>query len=87
MLESKHSESTARLFKDSHDYRILLRHILQQISSKAGFLIEERLNAILKPYLNEEKTLVKMDNVFTVTLIYLLSCQILLQTKLELPPS
>ncbi|KAI4457059.1 nyd-sp28 protein [Holotrichia oblita] len=63
--ETKHAESNARLLKDTPEYKNLLRHILQQIADKAGFLIEERLITILKPFMAEEKTLVTMDNVFT----------------------
>ncbi|GJQ83629.1 hypothetical protein Trydic_g14342 [Trypoxylus dichotomus] len=64
LVDSKYPSNT-KLMKDAPEYKNLLRHILQQISGKAGFLVEERLITILKPYLNEEKTLVTMDNVFS----------------------
>ncbi|KRT82206.1 hypothetical protein AMK59_3475 [Oryctes borbonicus] len=65
-LDAKQASlSNTKLMKNTSEYKNLLRHILQQISGKAGFLVEERLITILKPYLNEEKTLVTMDNVFS----------------------
>ncbi|XP_061391826.1 dynein regulatory complex protein 1 homolog [Musca vetustissima] len=41
-----------------------LQDILQKISDRAGFLIEERLLEILKPYTDEEKCLVRIENIF-----------------------
>lgn len=43
----------------------LLRRILKQLADRAGFIIEDRLQQILEPYLDEEKTLIRMDNVFS----------------------
>uniref|UniRef100_A0A1I8MDG8 Dynein regulatory complex protein 1 C-terminal domain-containing protein n=1 Tax=Musca domestica TaxID=7370 RepID=A0A1I8MDG8_MUSDO len=42
-----------------------LNDILQKISDRAGFLIEERLFEILKPYTDEEKCLVRIENIFS----------------------
>ncbi|XP_073846859.1 dynein regulatory complex protein 1 homolog [Musca autumnalis] len=42
-----------------------LNDILQKISDRAGFLIEERLLEILKPYTDEEKCLVRIENIFS----------------------
>uniref|UniRef100_A0A1I8Q8N7 Dynein regulatory complex protein 1 n=1 Tax=Stomoxys calcitrans TaxID=35570 RepID=A0A1I8Q8N7_STOCA len=42
-----------------------LNDILQKISDKAGFLVEERLLQILKPYTDEEKCLVRIENIFS----------------------
>ncbi|KAH0821897.1 hypothetical protein GEV33_000894 [Tenebrio molitor] len=46
-------------------YKRALNQVLNLLADKTGFLIEEQLNAILEPYLEYEKTLVKVDNVFT----------------------
>ncbi|KAJ3617432.1 hypothetical protein MTP99_007154 [Tenebrio molitor] len=50
--------------ENNHFYKRTLNHILNLLADKTGFLIEEELNAILEPYLEYEKTLVKVDNVF-----------------------
>ncbi|XP_055836949.1 dynein regulatory complex protein 1 homolog [Episyrphus balteatus] len=42
----------------------LLRCILKKISDRAGFLIEDKLLKILEPYTDEEKRLVRLDNIF-----------------------
>jgi dynein regulatory complex protein 1 len=52
--------------ENNHFYKRTLNHILNLLADKTGFLIEEELNAILEPYLEYEKTLVKVDNVFAV---------------------
>lgn len=65
--EAKLAESSTKLIKETGAYRNLLRHILQQISGKAQFLVEEKLSVLLKPYIDQEKTMVIMDNVFTVS--------------------
>lgn len=42
----------------------MLKQILKKISDKTDFLVEEKLFDLLKPYTEEEKTLVCLDNVF-----------------------
>lgn len=49
-------------------HKRLLRSILNAISDKSGFLIEERLKDILKPYMDYEKTLIRVDSVFSVSI-------------------
>lgn len=49
--------------KDVHTQR-LLKQILQKISDKTEFLVEDKLFDLLKPYTVQEKTLVCLDNVF-----------------------
>lgn len=44
-----------------------LNDILQKISDRAGFLVEERLLQILKPYTDEDKCLVRIENIFSVS--------------------
>ncbi|XP_008196751.1 dynein regulatory complex protein 1 homolog [Tribolium castaneum] len=46
------------------NYKKTLRHVLNLVGDKMGFLIEDDLLAILEPYLEQERTLVKVDNVF-----------------------
>lgn len=43
----------------------LLRQVMRQISDRAGFILEDRLQKILEPFLETEKTMIKMDNVFS----------------------
>lgn len=49
--------------KDANTQR-LLKLILKKISDKTEFLVEEKLFDLLKPYTEEQKTLVCLDNVF-----------------------
>ncbi|KAK6629830.1 hypothetical protein RUM43_003650 [Polyplax serrata] len=44
--------------------RRLLRHILELIADQSGFLMEEKLDELLRPYTLDEKTFVRLDNVF-----------------------
>ncbi|XP_054269675.1 dynein regulatory complex protein 1 isoform X2 [Macrosteles quadrilineatus] len=43
----------------------LLKHILESVADRSGFLVEERLNVLLAPYTREQNTLVRIDNVFS----------------------
>nr|XP_022912087.1 dynein regulatory complex protein 1 homolog [Onthophagus taurus] len=51
--------------KDIRAYKRLLRHILDRISERSGFLMEKRLEELLKPYEINNQHLVQIDNVFT----------------------
>lgn len=42
----------------------LMRNLIRKLSDRGGFLIEERLLKILEPYSEEEKCLVRIDNIF-----------------------
>ncbi|XP_065369738.1 dynein regulatory complex protein 1 homolog [Calliphora vicina] len=42
-----------------------LHDILHKISDRAGFLVEERLLQILKPYTDDEKCLVRIESIFS----------------------
>ncbi|XP_023016103.1 dynein regulatory complex protein 1 [Leptinotarsa decemlineata] len=44
-------------------YRRLLKYILTLVSDKSGFLTEKRLKMLLKFYEDDQKTLVRLDNV------------------------
>ncbi|XP_050293707.1 LOW QUALITY PROTEIN: dynein regulatory complex protein 1 [Anthonomus grandis grandis] len=47
------------------NYKKVLKHILTRISDKSGFLAEKRLKELLKGYMDDQKHLVRLDNVFT----------------------
>lgn len=49
-------------------YKRLLKYILTHVSDKTGFLTEKRLKELLMPYMDDEKTLVRLDNVFAVSM-------------------
>lgn len=53
--------------EDNPYYKRTMKHILNLIGDKTGFLVEDELNVILEPYLEQEKTLVKVNNVFAVS--------------------
>lgn len=57
----------AKLLDESPTFRILVRKILRQLTDKAGFFVEDRLMVILRPYTEDDKTLIKLDNVFSVS--------------------
>ncbi|EDV34413.1 uncharacterized protein Dana_GF21304 [Drosophila ananassae] len=42
----------------------LMRNLIRKLSDRGGFLIEERLLKILEPYSEEDKCLVRIDNIF-----------------------
>ncbi|KAH8373587.1 hypothetical protein KR200_007258 [Drosophila serrata] len=42
----------------------LMRTLIRQLSDRGGFLIEDRLLEILEPYSEEDKCLVRIDNIF-----------------------
>lgn len=42
----------------------LMRNILRKLADRGGFLIEERLLKILRPFTDEEQTMVRIDNIF-----------------------
>ncbi|XP_011186775.1 dynein regulatory complex protein 1 homolog [Zeugodacus cucurbitae] len=42
----------------------LVRNILRKIADRAGFLVEEKLLKILRPYSENEKCIVRLDNIF-----------------------
>ncbi|KAH8262035.1 hypothetical protein KR038_005957 [Drosophila bunnanda] len=42
----------------------LMRNLMRKLSDRGGFLIEERLLKILEPYSEEDKCLVRIDNIF-----------------------
>lgn len=65
-LTQSGSEESKRL-EDSPTLRKLMRKILKQVSDKTGFFLEERLQEVLKPYSENDKTLVRLDNVFSVS--------------------
>lgn len=44
----------------------LIKEIFMTVSDKAGFLAEERLRTLLKPYEDEQKALIRIDHVFEV---------------------
>ncbi|KAF5291445.1 hypothetical protein FQR65_LT01756 [Abscondita terminalis] len=46
-------------------HRRILKLILKLIADKSGFLIEDKLREVLKPYAEEEKALVRIDSVFS----------------------
>lgn len=53
--------------EESASFKKLMRKVLKQVSDKTGFFVEERLKEILKPYREEDQTLVRLDNVFAVS--------------------
>ncbi|KAH8306516.1 hypothetical protein KR018_005886 [Drosophila ironensis] len=42
----------------------LMRNLIRKLADRGGFLIEERLLKILEPYSEEDKCLVRIDNIF-----------------------
>ncbi|XP_017853464.1 dynein regulatory complex protein 1 homolog [Drosophila busckii] len=48
----------------------LMRNILRKLADRGGFLIEERLLKILRPYTEREQTMVRIDNIFAALRIH-----------------
>lgn len=64
----ENADGTEISVEETAVYRRLVRHILKQVGDKTGFFLEERLKIILKPYSDTEKSLVRLDNVFAVSI-------------------
>jgi dynein regulatry complex protein 1 len=67
---------TENLFEDVKQERAkqfhekkFLQHILYTIADKAEFLVENKLLDLIEPYSDEQKALVRLDNVFSVRTI------------------
>ncbi|KAH1016648.1 hypothetical protein HUJ04_007832 [Dendroctonus ponderosae] len=58
------SESLDSNLQDNSNYMKVLKHILTRISDKSGFLAEKRLKELLKGYTDDQKNIVRLDNVF-----------------------
>lgn len=41
---------------------------MQAVADRSGFLVEDRLNILLAPYTRSQNTLVRIDNVFNVSI-------------------
>lgn len=66
------SESLDSNLQANTNYMKVLKHILTRISDKSGFLAEKRLKELLKGYTDDQKNIVRLDNVFAVScFIYL----------------
>lgn len=53
--------------KNNLQYQKITKQIFQLIADKTGFLIEDNLNLILKPYIKKERRLIEIDNIFLVS--------------------
>lgn len=62
----KTSKESAFSSKDVMASERQLHGILHKISERASFLVEDRLLQILDSYTDEEKCLVKIENIFSV---------------------
>ncbi|XP_046396367.1 dynein regulatory complex protein 1 [Ischnura elegans] len=49
---------------DCESKRKLLKHLLHRLADNSGFLLEDRLSALLVPYASREKMLVYVDGIF-----------------------
>lgn len=50
--------------KEASGYYKLVKQILTLVADRSGFLIEEKLKNILDPYLDLQKTVLNIDNIF-----------------------
>lgn len=63
-LEGKPNSVKPLKAKEENIDTRLLRTIIRKIGSRAGFLVEAKLTNLLKPYHDEQNTLVRIDNIF-----------------------
>lgn len=52
--------------------RRLLNHIIKLIVDRCDYLIEDRLLELLLPYTANDQLVIRLDNVFQVTQLYML---------------
>lgn len=64
-------EEETNLVETSLDKTRIQQQILKVIADNSGFLVEEKLNDLLEPYTEDQKTLVRLDNVFNVGIFFL----------------
>lgn len=69
---NKPSSSSSKKEKKTNEYNIndnkILRTIMKNIADHGGFLLEQKLLDLLKPYAENDQTLVKIDNIFYVNI-------------------
>lgn len=51
-----------------HAKERLLQNILKLVADNSDFLVEQKLNELLGPHTDKKKMLIKIDNVFTVSI-------------------
>lgn len=44
----------------------VMRMILRNVAEESGFIVDEDLQKILAPYMQEQRTVIKIDNIFNV---------------------
>lgn len=49
----------------------VMRIILRNIAEESGFLVDEKLQQLLEPYMHEQRTIIEIDNIFNVKYFYL----------------
>lgn len=60
-------EKTEKSALDTKLEREVLNNILKQISRCSGYLIEDKLQELISNRSEEEKTIIRLDNVFQVS--------------------
>lgn len=48
----------------------VMRIILRNIAEESGFIVEEKLQPLLAPYMQEQRTIIEIDNIFNVRYLY-----------------
>lgn len=52
--------------------KTLARHLLSIVADSTGFLLEDRLQELLAPYTDTQKTLVYLHNIFSVSIMIII---------------
>lgn len=71
--EAKKSPSARMMTHVCQHSQQIMHLILEAVSNSSGFLLEDKLEVLLQPYTEAEGTLVRIDNIFSVSL-YIAFC-------------
>lgn len=50
----------------------VMRIILRNVAEESGFIVDEKLQQLLAPYMQEQRTIIEIDNIFNVKHLYVL---------------
>lgn len=50
----------------------VMRIILRNVAEESGFIVDEKLRQLLAPYMQEQRTIIEIDNIFNVKHTFML---------------
>lgn len=50
----------------------VMRMILRNIAEESGFIVDEKLQQLLSPYMQEQRTVIEIDNIYNVKYTFII---------------